>query len=109
MYLWAINHDKIDKIHEFSHGDAQIYGCEVIDQRVYTAADDKLYLWDLLHNTNESRTVNKAFDHAAYGGVRNPDNQLFIFDVKTLDSNILAMVHFHSFTHSLTCSFTQRQ
>ena len=106
MYLWAINQDKIDKIQEYSHGDTQIYGCEVIDQRVYTAADDQLYLWDLEQNNKTSWLVRKATDNAAYGGVRNPENQLFIFDIKTLNSNILAMVLSHSWIYSLTHSFT---
>lgn len=91
MYLWAINQNKVDKIQEFSHGEAQIYGCEVIDQKVYTAADDQLFLWDLVQNNKTSWTVKKVYDNTAYGGVRNPENQLFIFDIKTLDPNILAM------------------
>lgn len=113
MYLWAINHDKIDKIQEYPHGDTQIYGCEVIDRRVYTAADDQLHLWDLEQNIKTSWSARKATDTAAYGGVRNPENKLFIFDIKTLDSNILAMVLTHSLmdilTHSLIHAYKGNQ
>lgn len=90
-----------------SHGVAQIYACESFDvsndssSAFMTAADSSVYLWDLnaqnfkaSENTSshvwtvgaesDSRSSSPSSDSGGqgYGGPRNPDNDIYIFDAK---------------------------
>ena len=90
-----------------SHEAAQIYACESLDSdsststMFMTAADSSVYLWDInaslsakLSSTPSHKwTVNSNFsnglsptnmtsDETGFGGPRNPDNQIYIFDAK---------------------------
>ena len=90
-----------------THGVAQIYACECFDvnnegnSAFMTAADSSVYLWDLnaqiKANDNSSShvwTVRADSDDTTssspssdggtqgYGGPRNPDNEIYIFDAK---------------------------
>lgn len=90
-----------------THGVAQIYACESFDvsndssSAFMTAADSSVYLWDLnsqnfkaSDNTSshvwtvsadsDSRSSSPSSDSGAqgYGGPRNPDNDIYIFDAK---------------------------
>lgn len=90
-----------------THGAAQIYACESFDvsndssSAFMTAADSSVYLWDLnaqnfkaSENTSshvwtvsaesDSRSSSPSSDSGGqgYGGPRNPDNDIYIFDAK---------------------------
>jgi hypothetical protein len=90
-----------------THGVAQIYACESFDvsndssSAFMTAADSSVYLWDLntqnfkaSENTtshvwtvtaeSDSRSSSPSSDSGGqgYGGPRNPDNDIYIFDAK---------------------------
>lgn len=76
------------------HEGAQIYSCENIQPQentsksFFTAADDKLRLWDLSTFTEVGRwlTDRSNTDDPSFGGERNPENLTYIFDAKA--SNI---------------------
>jgi hypothetical protein len=90
-----------------THGVAQIYACESFDvsndssSAFMTAADSSVYLWDLnaqnfkasenksshvwtVSAESDSRSSSPSSDSGAqgYGGPRNPDNDIYIFDAK---------------------------
>lgn len=95
------------------HGDAQIYACEIlqhassdgISNSIITAADDCLYQWNLetysvintwrfsqsnvyINGNSESGADNEGLQ---YGGPRNPDNMIYIFDAKVATQNSVAV------------------
>lgn len=90
-----------------SHGEAQIYACECLDVdnsssgMFMTAAESSVYLWDInvslstklssspthiwtvnTNSSNNSSLVNAPGDDSGFGGPRNPQNQIYIFDAK---------------------------
>lgn len=81
------------------HDGSQIYACEPINNSKYlvTAADEKLYLWDIDSSISVHKwsflTDNLSSAESFGGSTRNPDNTVFIFDVKSAnsDNNILAV------------------
>jgi hypothetical protein len=79
----------MEKVHVLQHGDeAQIYVCETTDagNELLTAADDYMVLWDLSTMERKYEQVFYALDDSAgqpsFGGHRNPENQVFVFDAK---------------------------
>lgn len=91
-----------------THGVAQIYACECFDvnnegnSAFMTAADSSVYLWDLnaqikandnssshvwtvmadSDDTTPSTSPSSGSGTQGYGGPRNPDNEIYIFDAK---------------------------
>ena len=106
---------RLKKEMTFAHGVAQIYACECFDVNnesscaFMTAADSSVYLWDLnaqiKANDNSSSHVWTVSDTASstssstdsgtqgYGGPRNPDNEIYVFDAKInpRQQNIIAL------------------
>lgn len=89
--IWRPSEDaaKLEREHVLEHGeDSQIYVCETSDERLLVAADDFMVLWDLetLERAQEFRFTDLAENNSgsttAFGGHRNPDNQVFVFDAK---------------------------
>jgi WD40 repeat protein len=87
-----------------SHGQAQIYACEVPKggSMLITAADSELFQWDITAGnvespirkwdvsaalSNSASDIDSNSDRISYGGPRNPDHQVFIFDAKISPSN----------------------
>ena len=88
---------------EFSHGDSQIYASEFVNNGVglLTAAENDIYIWSLEGGSSQlPRRV--TFDtyscqtdallgdnlsgssvNLSFGGPRNPDNKVFVFDAKS--------------------------
>ena len=106
-----VNQDKkcLRKQAMLSHGEAQIYACECLDvdnttsHMFMTAAESSVYLWDINESVSAKLsstpthiwTVNKNSsnchqknsgdahgDDGGFGGPRNPQNQIYIFDAK---------------------------
>ena len=101
-----VSHDKrrLKKQAMLSHGEAQIYACECLDvdsttSRMFmTAAESSVYLWDINEsvsaklsstpthiwtvNKNSSNSGDALGDDSGFGGPRNPQNQIYIFDAK---------------------------
>ena len=79
---------KMNKLHVLKHGDeAQIYVCESVPERsdLVIAAENMLILWDLVALDRPSRTYHFNTIHAnevSFGGHRNPENNVFVFDAK---------------------------
>ena len=97
--LWKNNIDsKLEKYHTFNHGEeAQIYVCETVDSDLLIAADDFMVFWDL-HSLEHKRVYTFRESGSAdgnqgpsFGGHRNPDNQVFVFDAK-LDPSSASIV-----------------
>ena len=101
------------------HGEKQIYACESLNISsstsclFMTAADSSVYLWDVnacteerqsspshiwtvgANSSNSNSPVNTPDGAVAqgYGGPRNPDNQVYIFDAKVNPTgvNVIAL------------------
>eukprot|EP01038_Epipyxis_sp_PR26KG_P004531 gene4531-6396_t len=63
---------------------AQIYVCEINLNRneIITAADDVLYIWNLLNLTSNPFIQRFESYGSSFGGQRNPENIPYIFDAK---------------------------
>jgi WD40 repeat protein len=97
--LWSVEDcrdptAKVEKAHVFEHGEeAQIYVCETINTDLLIAADNFMVLWDL--TTLQQRRKYEFFDNAdpsdperpSFGGHRNPDNDVYVFDAKINPAN----------------------
>jgi len=101
--VWRLQSNEYKRILKLSHENSQIYACEYLKSfslsTLITAADDKVYFWDL-HDAREQPTImsfkaysegqsqsfatNSDNDEKAinFGGPRNPDNTAFVFDIK---------------------------
>lgn len=103
-----------------SHGPTQIYACESLNISdgasclFMTAADSSVYLWDVnscfgnssnspahvwtvdsnsSNNVSPVNTPGDSQEGSGFGGPRNPDNQIYIFDAKVnpAQSNVIAL------------------
>lgn len=99
--LWTEQQDThaLQRAHVFEHGnDAQIYVCEVSSQvqsNLVVAAENFLVVWDVnalqqasLHTFGDTDDSGPSF-----GGHRNPDNSVFVFDGKMnpVDNSIIGV------------------
>lgn len=90
VYIWDCN-DKCDKIQTLDHGDRQIYGFEQLKSQEnvgITAADELVCLWDI----NEGKVLSsfgfgQDTSSVGYGGPRNPDLLVYVFDLKVSPTN----------------------
>ena len=102
------------------HGPTQIYACESLNisdgasSLFMTAADSSVFLWDAnscfgnasttpahvwtvdsnsSNNVSPVNTPGDGQEGSGYGGPRNPDNQIYIFDAKVnpTQSNVIAL------------------
>jgi hypothetical protein len=100
--IWNASSDgtKLVKEHALQHGaDSQLYVCETSGDELLVAADDFLVLWDLqrLERLQEFTFTSIAEPEGpattGFGGHRNPDNQVFVFDAKynPSSSNIISV------------------
>ena len=79
----------------FDHSGGQIYACECLGSTpssLLTAADNVIYLWDL----EQENRQHWAFDREGtchFGGQRNPDDEVVVFDAKPApnQSDIIAI------------------
>jgi WD40 repeat protein len=85
---------KVERSHILEHGEeAQIYVCETVNTDLLVAADNFMVLWDL--TTLQQRRKYEFFDNAdpsepdrpSFGGHRNPDNDVYVFDAKINPAN----------------------
>lgn len=89
----------MQRAHVFEHGkDAQIYVCEVSNQaqsNMMVAAENFLVVWDVnslqqasLHTFGDTDDTGPSF-----GGHRNPENNVFVFDAKMnpVDNSIIGV------------------
>ncbi|KAJ1437268.1 WD40-repeat-containing domain protein [Ochromonadaceae sp. CCMP2298] len=78
---------KARKVHVLEHGaESQIYVCETMQKcsDLLVAADNRMIVWDL-HSFQASRIYqfNAEATQESFGGHRNPDNAVFVFDAKS--------------------------
>lgn len=97
LYLWSLIDEKYQIDNTFDHQGAQIYATEptVSDGTVViiTAADNVLYKWDIERsNFNTHWIIENLNANNEFGGPRNPNNDIFIFDAKfSTNSSIAAL------------------
>lgn len=105
------DHLQYSILYSFGHGDSQIYACEVIKNEsgkamtILTAADDCIHVWNLSQEHSEtgspmssvrfpfvpideatasrSDSEGESDSGPAFGGPRNPDNKVYVFDAKS--------------------------
>jgi WD40 repeat protein len=95
---------RLCKIQTLNHRseESQIYACEPFnrDTQIVTAADNHLYLWDIETTNSNSNVLNDSYcvqswnfgalsagnGASAFGGARNVDNEVYVFDAKVSPS-----------------------
>jgi WD40 repeat protein len=91
--LWSSDSEfpsrKFKKMHVLEHGnESQIYVCEAKanNSELVTAADSMLVVWDLeklqAANVLSFTKLQSSDGDQAFGGPRNPDNEVYVFDAK---------------------------
>lgn len=79
--------NKYERKIELLHDADQLYVCELLPRearaQLLTAADELLYMWNLDSPAEPlCKCSFEATTDAAFGGPRNPDNKVYIFDAK---------------------------
>jgi WD40 repeat protein len=96
---------KLCRIQTLNHRseESQIYACESFNNgtQVVTAADNHLYLWDIETGSNNNNNIQDDSDciqswnfgalssvnsESAFGGARNVDHEVYVFDAKVSPS-----------------------